>query len=117
MIEKDIICVICPQSCHINVKGDGKEITEMTGYTCKRGIEYATNEYTNPKRTLTSVVKAEGYTCPVIAVRSNKPIPKDMVFDAMDEVRQAVAKPPFYIGKVIIENILGTGADIVLSNK
>ena len=101
---------------HITVKGDGKNISEITGYTCKRGMEYASNEYVAPKRTLTSVVKAEGYTCPIISVRSNKPIPRELTFDAMNVIRNTVATAPFYVGKVVVENILDTGADIVLTN-
>lgn len=117
MIEKDIICVICPQSCRIKVSGDGRNVTDITGFTCKRGEEYGRNEYSNPVRTLTTTVLAKGGNCPVIAVRSNKPIPKDKMFEAMEEIKKVVVKEPFYIGKVVIENILGTGADIVLTNK
>lgn len=117
MNEKEIICVICPSSCRITVKGDGKNISAITGYTCSRGKEYAQNEYIAPKRTLTTTVKAEGYTCPIIAVRSDKPMPKEKMFDAMEEIRKVTAKPPFAVGKVVIENILDTGVNIVLANQ
>lgn len=117
MQEKEIICVICPSSCHITVTGDGKNIQSVTGYTCRRGKEYAENEYIMPKRTLTTTVKAEGYTCPIIPVRSNGPLPKEKIFAAMEEIRKIVATPPFYVGKVVLENILDTGVDIVLANQ
>ncbi len=117
MTEKEIICVICPSSCHITVKGDGSKVEEVTGYTCKRGMEYATNEFISPVRTLTTTVKAKDYTCPVIAVRSNKPMPKDKIFEAMEEIRNVTAEPPYYVGKTIIKDILGCGVDIVLANQ
>lgn len=117
MIEKEVICVICPSSCHITVKGDGKSVSEISGYSCKRGEDYAKTEYIAPKRTLTTTVKAEGYSCPIIPVRSNRPMPKEKVFEAMEEIRKVVATPPFYVGKPVIENILDTGVDIVLSNQ
>ena len=117
MTEKEIICVICPQSCHIRVTGDGKEITSMEGYKCRRGEEYAAAEYVNPVRTLTSTVKAEGYSCPVILVRSSRPIPKSLMFEAMKIVRETSVTAPFKVGRVVIENILETGADIVLTNE
>lgn len=117
MIEKEIICVVCPSSCHITVKGDGKTVSEITGFTCKRGKEYAESEYIAPKRVLSTTVKAENYSCPIIAVRSNMPIPKESLFDAMEKIREAVATPPFYVGKVVVENILNTGVDIVLANQ
>ena len=117
MIEKEVLCVICPSSCHVTVKGDGKTVSEISGYTCKRGKDYAEAEYISPMRTLATTVKAEGYSCPIIAVRSNKPMPKEKIFDAMAEIQKAVATPPFYVGKPVIENILDTGVDIVLSNQ
>lgn len=116
MIEKDIICVVCPSSCRIHVCGDASKVTEMTGYTCKRGMEYAKDEFLAPKRTLATLVKANGYTAPVIPVRSSGAVPKELIFECMDEIKKAYADPPFYMGKVVIENILGTGVDIVLSN-
>ena len=117
MNEKEIICVICPSSCHITVTGDGKEIHSITGFTCKRGKEYGENEYIAPKRTLTTTVKAENYTCPIIPIRSNKALPKEKIFEAMEIIQKTVATPPFYVGKVVIENILDTGVDIVLANE
>ena len=41
MIEKEVICVICPSSCHVTVNGDGKTGSEISGYSCKRGKDYA----------------------------------------------------------------------------
>lgn len=117
MMEKEIICVICPSSCRITVSGDGKDIQSITGYTCQRGKEYAENEYIAPKRTLTTTIRAEGYVSPIIPVRSNRPLPKEQIFAAKEKLRKAVATPPFYVGKVIVENILDTGVDIVLTNQ
>lgn len=115
-MEREIICVVCPSSCHIKVTGEGKEITDITGYGCKRGIEYATNEFIAPVRTLTTTMKAVGYVSPIIAVRSDKPIPKEKQFECMEVIRKAEAEAPFEVGKVVIENILGTGANIILAN-
>ncbi|MGI6211848.1 MAG: DUF1667 domain-containing protein [Anaerovoracaceae bacterium] len=117
MVEKEIICITCPAGCRIKVKSENGEIVEISGHTCKRGEEYARNEFLDPRRTLTSVVKANGYTCPVISVRSSEPIPKDKMLEAMDVIRKTEAEPPFYVGKVVISDILGTGADIILSNQ
>lgn len=117
METKDMICIVCPAGCHITVKGEKDKIAEITGYTCPRGKEYATGEFLMPKRSLTSTVKAVGYTCPIIPVRSKEAIPKEKLFDAMAEIRRAVAEPPFYVGKVVIENVAGTGVDIIMSNR
>lgn len=117
MIEqKEIVCVVCPSSCRITVEGDGQNITNIQGFTCKRGEEYAKTEYLAPKRTIATTIKAKDYVAPVISVRTDKPVPKEMVFECMEVIRKAEAYPPFEVGKVVIENILNTGVNIILTN-
>ena len=53
---------------------------------------------------------------PVVPVKSDKPVPKDMLFDCMKEINSVCVEAPVKIGQVIIENILGTGANIVATN-
>ena len=43
-MKKEIICTVCPMGCHITVEGEGEQILSVTGYTCKRGLEYARSE-------------------------------------------------------------------------
>ena len=44
------------------------------------------------------------------------PLPKGMLFDAMTEINKTATKAPLAIGDVIIQNILGTGIDIVVTD-
>ena len=37
---KEIICIVCPNGCTLNVEKNGEEIT-VTGNKCKRGEEFA----------------------------------------------------------------------------
>jgi CxxC motif-containing protein len=115
-MKKEIICVICPSSCHVTVEGENGTITEMTGFSCRNGETYARDEFLAPKRTLTSTVKAIGYAAPVIPVRSTKPIPKELLLECMKRINEVQAEAPFVIGKVVIENILNTGTNIIITN-
>ncbi len=45
MQEKKVICIICPEGCNITVRGEGYNIEFMKGHACKRGEEYARNEF------------------------------------------------------------------------
>lgn len=117
MDEKIITCIICPSSCQITVKGEAGKIESIEGYACKRGEIYAEAEYLHPERNLTAIVKAKDYKTPIISVRTSKPIPKDMQKECMEIIRDVVVEPPYHIGKVVVENILGTGADIILTNE
>ena len=115
-MKKDLTCVACPLGCSITVEYDNGEVLSLTGNTCKRGEAYAKTEITNPTRSLTSSVKVNGGVLPVVPVKSNKPVPKTMLFDCMKVINSVTVDAPVKIGQVIIENILDTGADIVATN-
>ena len=115
MTTKTVKCIVCPVGCDIAVRGEGADIEDISGNTCSRGEQYARDEFTDPRRMLTSVVKAEGYRLPVVSVRTDKPIPKNRIFDCMEALSGMTAKAPFAIGDVLAENILGTGANIIIT--
>jgi CxxC motif-containing protein len=117
MAKKTITCIICPLGCDITVEGEGENIQSMTGQGCKRGEEYARNEFIHPLRILTSTVKVSGSKIPLAAVRTNKPMPQELLFQAMDEIRKVEARVPVKRGDVIIANILGTGVDIIATGE
>ncbi len=112
-MEKQIICTVCPVGCYIKVVGEGENITSVDGYTCKRGLEYAESEFSHPVRILTTTVKLEDPKNPLIPVRSAKPLPKELIMDCMKQIKQVSLKPPVKRYDVIIENICGSGIDIV----
>ena len=111
-LDREITCIVCPSSCRIRVTGT-MEAPEFTGYTCKRGLEHARNELFRPMRMLTSTVKLIGGKFPVMPVISTKEVPKDRMNDCLEQIYQVAAEAPIQEGDVIIQNICGTGADIV----
>ncbi len=114
-MKKDIICTVCPTGCTICVEGEGKEITKIEGFSCKRGKTYAENEFISPVRILTSTAKITGTKSPLIAVRSKAPVPKDKLFSCMEEIRKLNLKAPVHRGDVLIENVCDTGVSIIAS--
>ena len=110
---KEIICTVCPRGCRINVEGEGNVIKNIEGYGCKRGLDYASAEFVNPVRILTTLVKIDGKDNDLLPVRSNKPIPKTKLFDCVNEIKKLSVKLPVSMHQVIIENVCGTGVDIV----
>ena len=117
MITKDIICITCPQGCIIKVSGDPTkgEIASCEGFKCPRGKKYAENEFVHPVRILTSSVKTEGASVPLVAVRTSAPIPKELQMAAMEEVKKLTVTAPLTPGDVIVENFMGTGTNLVAS--
>ncbi|MCD8356713.1 MAG: DUF1667 domain-containing protein [Clostridia bacterium] len=112
-MTKEIICTVCPMGCHITVDGEGDTILSVTGFTCKRGEQYASTEFAHPVRILTTTIRTDNEKNPLVPVRSAKPIPKEKVMDCMKVIRTYQAKAPIQTYDVLIENICDTGVDIV----
>lgn len=114
---RELTCIVCPRGCQLKVElDDAGAVLSVSGNLCKRGNVYAFDECTNPMRVVTSTVRCEDGA--VVSCKTNTSIPKSLVFDAMKIINAARAKNDVKIGDVIVENILGTGADVVAtSNK
>ena len=112
-MKRNLTCIVCPIGCQLSVTLADGVVTEVTGNTCPRGKQYAIDECTNPVRTVTSTVRTVGGG--VIPVKTDRPIPKELMFDCMDEIDRAVAALPAHIGDVVIENLLGTGANVIIT--
>ena len=108
---KELICICCPQGCRLRV--DEEADYAVSGHRCQRGEDYGREEMQNPTRVLTSSVRVEGSHIARCPVRTNRPIPKALLFQAMELVRAACVSAPVQTGQVIISDILGTGADLV----
>jgi len=115
-MTKTLICVTCPRGCTLTVDVDGTTINSVSGNFCPRGKKYAEDEIIAPKRSLATSVKVNGGVHPVVPVKSNKPVPKDMLFDCMKVINSVSVDAPVKLGQVLIADILGTGADIVATN-
>ena len=110
----ELTCISCPLGCPLKVETDSSgKVLKVTGNTYKRGEEYGKKEVTNPTRTVTSTVRLLGGTAPVVSVRTQTDIPKEKIFQCMEEIRKAAAEAPVRIGDVILENVAGTGVSVV----
>lgn len=110
--ERLLTCIVCPKGCEMRISFDEEgKIASIEGNTCKRGIGYAEDECTNPKRTVTSTVRCECGA--VVAVKTECAVPKELVFDVMREINSTLAKDGLKVGDVVIENVCGTGVNVV----
>ena len=109
----ELICIGCPLGCNLTVKMNEKEVEEVTGNNCKKGADYAKKEVTNPTRIVTSIVRVEGGHLAVVPVKTKEDIPKSKIDDCIKELKNLKAVAPVKIGDVLLQNIAGTGVDIV----
>lgn len=110
-MTRNLTCIVCPRGCDLTVTVEDGKVISVGGNACRRGVTYAENECTHPVRTVTSTMACEDGR--VIAVKTNKPIPRELVFDCMKAINAAKAPDDTKIGDVLIEGVLGTDANIV----
>ena len=111
-MKKTITCTVCPNGCLVEAEYTCLEDLKLTGYGCKRGITYCTDECIAPKRTFTASVKIDGASRRMLPVRSDIPIPKELLMKCADEVHSMKVNAPVEGHAVLKENILGTGANL-----
>lgn len=107
----EMVCIVCPIGCHMEV--DVENDYKTTGNQCPRGPKYAKEELTAPKRVVTTTVKITGGIYNRITVKTKEAIPKELVFKCMEELNNVEVHSPVKMGDVVLENVLGTGIDIV----
>lgn len=119
MTKKEFVCIVCPNSCTLSVtfNEETNEIQNVMGAKCKKGEAYAASEITAPVRTLTTTVKVNGGTVRLTSVRSTKPIPKNMLIQAVQTISSMEVDAPVRVGDVLIPDILHTNADIIITKQ
>jgi NADPH-dependent 2,4-dienoyl-CoA reductase/sulfur reductase-like enzyme/CxxC motif-containing protein len=107
----ELVCIVCPKGCRLKV--DPAKDYAVTGHTCERGETYGKQEIGNPTRVITSTVCISGAELPRMPVKTDTPIPKEKIFDAMKLLDGLEMKVPVSGGAVVVKNICGTGANFV----
>lgn len=107
----ELTCIACPVGCRIRVDRDENGL-KITGNGCPRGLAYAREEITAPKRILTAVVGVAGgeYMLPV---KTKVAIPKAKIFSAMQEIKTITVSYPVTVGQVIKDNLAESGVPLV----
>ncbi len=113
-----MICIVCPLGCELEMETgrEPKQIVNIKGSRCFKGIEYAAREVADPRRVLMAVVKVRDGHLPVVSVKTDEPIPKRMLLDAVKAISRIEMEAPVKAGDIVIGNLMGTGARVVATN-
>lgn len=107
---KKITCIVCPNSCEILVDSNNS----VTGNKCPRGKVFALQELTNPMRALSTTVKTSFADIPVVPVKTNKEVSKQLIPDIMNAINSVVIQERLGINEIVIKNVCNTSADVIL---
>ncbi len=117
MSEVKLTCISCPVGCQITVQMDGDKIIAVTGNSCPRGEAYARQEVIAPQRVIATSVKVDGGELPLVSVKTDKPIPKQLIPQLMKYVKSLAVAAPIAVGQVLARDVLGTDANLVATRK
>lgn len=113
---KNYTCIICPNSCEIEAHvTDDMHIEKIEGNLCPKGEAYVRQEIVAPCRTIASSVRVLHGTLPLASVRLTKAIPKEKIFDVMNEIKNTTIEAPVQIGSIAIHNVLGLDSDVMIT--
>lgn len=111
--QTTIVCVVCPVSCPVIVEFEDNSIIRTDHNQCRLALDYVTDELFDPRRTLTTSLPVDGGKGPLVSVKTERGLPKDLVLDAMQSLSGVHVNAPVHIGDVIVEDVLGTGIHLV----
>ncbi|WP_113671040.1 DUF1667 domain-containing protein [Vallitalea guaymasensis] len=112
--ERKLVCIACPIGCNMTVTLEEGKVINVEGNTCKRGEAYAIAECTHPTRILTTTMRVRNGKNPLVSVKSDKPLPKESLFDCMKAINKVVLEAPMKVGDIAIKDIV-EGVNIVLT--
>ena len=110
---KELICIVCPKGCRLRVDED--QGYAVTGQGCSRGEAYAKAELTHPTRVLTTTVRIEGAPHRRCPVRTDGPVPKDLLADLMAQLDGVTLRAPVTAGQPVLRHVCGTGCNVVVT--
>mgnify|MGYP001068766426 CR=1 FL=1 len=107
------LCIGCPLGCRLEVEAEDDEIVEVRGYSCKRGVRFAEQEFHDPRRDISTTVAIEGAHWARLPVKTAAPIPKAQVQALCERLHELQLEAPVRMGDVVLADALGTGVDVV----
>ena len=116
-MEREFICIICPNGCRIKVEYEGTNIKKIKGDECPKGKGYVENEITNPLRVFTGSVLVENGDFSLVSVKTSVPIPKKYLKKVGEITRRIKVEAPVEIGQAVVSNILDNNIDLIATRK
>ncbi|MEA3309998.1 MAG: DUF1667 domain-containing protein [Chloroflexota bacterium] len=114
-VTEKMICITCPMGCTLQVTHEDNKVLNVEGNGCPRGKRYAQEELTDPRRMVATTVRVNGGLHPLVPVYTAAPIPKQLIFELLAQIRQIEINAPVEIKQVVLANVLNTGIDVVAS--
>jgi CxxC motif-containing protein len=111
---EQFVCIGCPMGCPLQLVHEGSEIREVSGHECNRGAKYARQEFTEPRRGLSTTVRIAGARWDRLPVKVAGQVHKARVREAARAIHALRVEAPVRLGQVLLKDLLGEkGLDVV----
>jgi CxxC motif-containing protein len=116
------VCIVCPRGCALEVDVDGAgggataAVLALRGNACKRGDEYGRREILDPRRILTTTVRASGLSRRRLSVRSAAEVPLRRFIEAVRALDAVAVTASVKCGDVIVTDLIGLGVDVLATD-
>lgn len=111
---RSFVCIACPIGCPLVLTHEGRTVIEVEGNACDRGAKYARQEFSDPRRLLSTTVAIRGAAGPRLPVKVTKAIPKERVVEAARRIHALRVDAPVERGRILLSGLLGEeGVDVV----
>ena len=111
---RQFVCIGCPIGCPLQLDHEGLKIVEVSGHECDRGAKYAKQEFTDPRRELSTTVAIRGARWARLPVRVSGPVPRERVMEAARQIHALRVEAPVRLGQVLLRDLLDeAGIDVI----
>ncbi len=81
--------------------------------SCKRGIDYAQQEFYDPRRMVTTTAAVVGGVVKRLPVRTTEPLPVAYINALLAAIHELRLEAPLGLGKPVLTNFANTGVDVI----
>jgi len=111
--DDELTCIVCPIGCRLKVDRNDDGGLEVSGNRCRRGVAYAEEEFSDPRRMVTGTCAVGGGVFYRLPVRSSESVPVDRIASFLNAMYRLVPDAPVRRGEVIATDLAGTGIDLI----
>lgn len=110
-----LICISCPKGCPLHAERMTDNSWNISGNGCPRGVAYAQQELTDPRRVVTAVVRTDDPDGTMLPVRTDQPLPKKWIAPLLNRLYRMTVTLPVKGGDVLLSDVEGSGINVVAS--
>lgn len=115
--DDEMTCIVCPIGCRLTVHRREDGSLDVTGNRCKRGVAYAEEEFSDPRRMVTGTVAVESGRVARLPVKSSESVPVDLIPKFLNAMYELRVRAPVTRGECLAENLAGTERDLIATMK